>query len=228
MSSRPSLLTHLCLGVAALLSAGQAGANLIDATYGAGVGSFEQGSFVPRGTGSWNFQSLGAGDTSITGWTVGGVGVDWLSEPFYNASQGVHAVDLGWYTGGAGSVAISLPTVAGMGYTLTFDAAAVPGYASYTNQGWVSAGSLGAAFAPAFSAAHDFTGQVYHAQAFQFTALGASTLLTFSATTAGTSYGPVIDNVSVAALPVPEAQSWALMLAGLAALGGLARRRLQR
>ena len=214
-------IAPLTLALACLLGAGGAAADLIDDTYGAGVGSFEQGAFVPHGGGNWNFQSLGAGSTTITGWVVGGVGVDWLGEPFYNASQGVHAVDLGWYDGGAGSVAISLPTVAGMNYTLTFEAAAVPGPA-YTNQGWVSAGTLGAAFSPAWSAAYDFTGQVYHAQAFQFTALAATTLLTFSATTPGTAYGPVIDNVSVLAVPVPEPAAALLLLAGLA---GVALRR---
>lgn len=52
--------------------------NLIDTTYGIGTGSFELGIFVPRGTGNLDFQSLSNGATTMTGWVVGGIGVDWL------------------------------------------------------------------------------------------------------------------------------------------------------
>ena len=77
---------------------------MIDATYGAGVGSFEVGSFAPIGSDNFNFQSLLGGSTTINGWLVGGVGVDWLNKPNYGASDGMHAVDLGYYDGGAGSI----------------------------------------------------------------------------------------------------------------------------
>lgn len=200
--------------------------NLIDATYGAGTGSFEEGTFAPRGTGNLNFQSLDSGSTTMTGWVVGGVGVDWLSEPNYGASDGVHAVDLGWYDGGAGSVSISLATTVGATYALTFDAAAVPRFPSYRNEGTVSAGSLSAGFTPAYSAANDFAGQVFHAQAFQFTATGSTTVLTFAAAVPGTSYGPVVDNVSVTLVsqPVPEPGTYALLLGGLGLLALFRRR----
>ncbi len=207
--------------LAALSTAGPATAsNLIDATYGAGVGSFEVGSFEPIGTGNLNFQSLLGGATTITGWLVGGVGVDWLSEPSYGASDGLHAVDLGYATAGAGSMAISVPTVIGATYALSFDAAAVPGHPAYHNAGTVSAGSLTATFAPAYSPPNDFAGQVFEAQLFSFVATGAHTTLTFGAAVASTAYGPVIDNVSISlsALPVPEpAVAW-LWLAGLTAM----------
>lgn len=204
-------------------------ANLIDATYGAGVGSFEVGNFTPRGTGSNNFQSLPAGAGNITGWTIGGTGIDWLGSPNYKASDGIHAVDLGWYTGGAGSVSIALPTVAGATYSLTFDAAAVSGLPTYTNGGRVTAGSLSsAAFAPAFSGASNFSGQTFYAQSFTFQALSASTLLTIAAATPTTAYGPVIDNVVVdyvsgpAVVPVPATA--ALLASALAAVGSMRRR----
>ena len=201
--------------------------NVIDATYGAGVGSFELGNFVPRGAGNLDFQSLSGGSTTMTGWTVGGVGVDWLDEPAYGASDGVHAVDLGWFDGGAGSVSIVLPTLAGATYALSFDAAAVAGFPTYRNEGTVTAGSLSAAFAPAYSGVSAFTTQVFEVQSFQFTASGTSTVLTFAAAVPGTSYGPVIDNVSVSFIsaPVPEPGTWALMLAGLGLLAAGARRR---
>ena len=129
MMSTRQKTAFVLVSLAALCAAGSASAgNLIDATHGAGVGSFEVGSFAPIGTGNFNFQSLRAGATTITGWLVGGVGVDWLSTPNYGASDGLHAVDLGYYDAGAGSLAISVPTVIGATYDLTFDAAAVPGF----------------------------------------------------------------------------------------------------
>jgi hypothetical protein len=211
--------------LAALCVAGPAAAsNLIDATYGAGVGSFEIGVFTPRAaTGNFNFQSLATNSTTITGWQVGGIGVDWLNEPDYGASDGQHAVDLGWYEGGAGSIAISLPTLVGATYAVSFDAAAVPGFPSYRNEGTVSAGSSTAAFSPAFSVAFDFSGQDFHAQQFSFVATNANTTLTFAAAVLDTSYGPVIDNVSVSLSAVPEPAAAWLWLAGLVAMPALRR-----
>jgi hypothetical protein len=212
------------------LAVSQSGAatNLIDQTYGAGAGSFELGVYVPRGAGLSNFQSLLAGATTLTGWQVGGLGVDWLGTPDYAAADGVHAVDLGYFDVAGGSISVTLPTQVGATYALDFMAAAVSGQSSYTNTGTVSAGSLvGAGFTVPFSAANAFGAQVYVPQSFSFAATGASTVVTISAAVAGTSYGPVIDDVSVTLLSaVPEPGTWALW-----ALGGgllLARRRSAR
>jgi hypothetical protein len=222
----------LALALAATLSAtgAQASApvtNLIDVIYGTGTGSFENGNFVPRGEGSDNFQSLSGSATTMIGWTVGGVGVDWLSTTNYGASDGVHAVDLGWYVGGAGSVSINLTTVQGATYALSFSAAAVSGNPTYTNTGTVSAGSLTANFAPAFSAENAFASQVFYTQSYQFIANSSNTVLTIAAATPGTSYGPVIDDVRVSfvSAPVPEPETYALMLVGLGLVGFAARRR---
>lgn len=207
-----------------------AAVNLIDAAYGAGAGSFELGVFTPRGSGSANFQSLAGGAANIAGWTVGGVGVDWLSTPDYGAQHGAHAVDLGYYVGGAGSIATSIATVKGASYSLTFTAAAVPGFPTYTNGGQVSAGSLaGQVFAPSFSAPNDFAHQVFVNYAFNFIAFGTTTSIAFSASDPRTSYGPVIDQVSVSlvSLPgsVPEPATWAMMILGFGAAGTVIRRR---
>lgn len=226
--------TLLALTLAATLSATSAEAsapvtNLIDATYGIGTGSFELGTFASRGVGSDNFQSLLNGATNIIGWQIGGVGVDWLSTPFYGASDGVHAVDLGWYTGGAGSLSITLPTVQGTTYALSFSAAAISGYPTYTtftNTGTVTAGSLTASFAPTFSAADSWASQVFYTQSYQFIANASNTVLTIAAATPDTLYGPVIDDVKVSfvSAPVPEPETYALMLAGLGLVGFAARR----
>lgn len=211
----------LPLALAAALLCASAGAttNLIDQTYGAGTGSFELGIFVPRGTGLSNFQSLLGGATTLTGWQIGGVGVDWLATPAYAAADGLHAVDLGYFTAGAGSVSATLPTQVGSTYALDFKAAAVPGLPAYTNTGTVSAGSLaGASFTVPFSAANAFGAQVYVPESFNFVATSASTVVTIAAAAPGTGYGPVIDQVSVTLLSaVPEPATWALWMLG----GGL-------
>lgn len=228
MSILPS--TRFATLASLALAASQAGAapNLIDQTHGAGAGSFEVGAFVPRGAGLNNFQSLLAGSTAITGWQIGSVGVDWLGAPDYAAADGLHAVDLGYFDVAGGSISVTLPTQVGATYALDFKATAVPGFPSYTNTGTVSAGSLvGAGFTVPFSAANAFGAQVYFPQSFSFVATGASTVVTIAAAVAGTSYGPVIDQVSVTLLSaVPEPGTWALW-----ALGGgllLARRRAAR
>ncbi len=226
------LLATVAITTALAAAAGpsQAAVNLIDAAYGAGAGSFELGAFTPRGSGMANFQSLTSGATTVTGWTVGGVGVDWLSTPAYAAQDGVHAIDLGYYDSGAGSIATSIATVVGATYSLTFYAAAVPGFPAYTNAGHVSAGSLTSqAFAPPFSALNDFANQVYTPYAFNFTALGTTTAISFSADSIFTGYGPVIDQVSVQLLSlpggVPEPSAWTLMIGGFGLAGAALRRK---
>ena len=230
MSADLRLAIATAMAVAAVGAPAHAATNIIDTTYGAGAGSFELGRFTPLGTGSNNFQSLLAGATSLTGWTIGGVGIDWISTPFYGARDGIHAVDLGYYTGGAGSVSTSIATVTGATYNLAFSAAAVAGLPIYTNAGHVSAGSLAQqAFAPAFSAANNFTNQQYTDYSYNFTALSGVTTIVFSADVPGTGYGPVIDKVSASlvSLPsaVPEPATWTMMLVGFGIVGGAMRKR---
>jgi len=85
----------------------------------------------------------------------------------------------------------------------------------------------GAAFSVPFSAANNFAGQVYQAVNFSFVATAASSILTIAASVPGTSYGLVIDKVSISLVsaPVPEPGSWALFALGLAAFGVVRRRR---
>jgi len=62
------------------------------------------------------------------------------------------------------------------------------------------------------------------AQSWSFTAVAAMTTLEFRSLTQAPQigWGAALDNVSVSA--VPEPAGWALMLAGMALLGGLSRR----
>ena len=93
----------------------------------------------------------------------------------------------------------------------------------------MNAGSLVAAFAPAFSAPYDFTNQIYTDYSFNFVAQGATTSIVFAADNAGTAYGPVIDNVSASFVSapngVPEPKAWAMFISGFGLIGAVARRK---
>ena len=74
-------------------------------------GSFETGPATTR------FTTLDPGSTAMTGWTVGGGGVDYIGG-YWNAQNGSRSVDL---SGGApGSISQTFDTIAGQGYTVTF------------------------------------------------------------------------------------------------------------
>jgi hypothetical protein len=185
--------------------------NIIDTTYGAGAGSFELGAFINNGMG---FMALAPGNTTITGWTVGGPGngVDWLASPGFRADSGLRSIDLQELSNS--SISTVIPTVVGQAYLLTFGAAAISGLNS---DGKVTAGSLvGQPFTAPFSP--NYATQTFATISMSFTATAPATIIRFEATgpvlpacTALVAcYGPVIDTVSVVAVPEPSS---ALLLA---------------
>ena len=213
------------LGAAWGLMPPTANANIIDDTYGAGAGGFELGAFVNDGS---DYMSLPPGDTTITGWTVGGpgAGVDWVTGPTFGVDTGNYALDLQYFT--ASSIATVIPTVANAVYEISFGAAANSSYPS--NTGIVSAGSLvDQLFAAAFS--NDLSTQTFTPFTFLFTATGLITMITFTSNGPNTLYGPVIDsvNVDLVSVPppssVPEPSSIALLLLGGGVLCARARTR---
>ena len=161
------------------------------------------------------YAKVSAGAGSLTGWTVGDTSVDIIKGNF-GAVSGYSIDMLG--TPGPGSIWQSLTTVIGQTYVLQFDMSSNRG-GDNTSQGKeLTIAGLGGASAHSFSA---LTAGVSH-QSYAFTANSTATLLKFSSGPAGYS-GSVLDNVSVTA--VPEPQTYALMLAGLGLVAGIARRR---
>ena len=198
-----------------VMSAPVEAANLIDTTYGVGAGSFELGNFINNGD---DYMSLTPGDgTTLTGWTVGGPGdgVDWITGPRHNVDTGIYALDLQSLS--ASSIFTTIPTVIGNLYQLSFTTATVaPG----TSDGSVSAGSL---VNQSFNAipSNNLATQTFTPFTFQFTATNSTTTVQFASTEPNTTYGPVIDSVSVELVEspsVPEPSSL-LGLLGLGILG---------
>jgi choice-of-anchor C domain-containing protein len=192
---------------AAMLVLGAQGASAVTIQNG----SFESGSINP---GSFTF--LSSGSTVIDGWTVGGAGgVDYIGT-YWNASNGSRSVDLSG--GGIGSLSQLLTgMVIGQQYTITYDLAGNPAGAPTTKHLAVSVGSMGGGLATFNTGILPSTlnNMGWITQSVTFIATASSATLTFLSQD-NTSFGPALDNVTIAATPIPGA----LLLFG-SALGGM-------
>lgn len=163
-------------------------------------GSFELSTAdPPPGT----FSTLSSGSAVIIGWTVGGNGVDYING-FWQASAGTHSLDLSALDTGSISQS-AIITVVGQQYRVTFDMAGNPavGIGNAVKRLTVQA-TGGSAQTNQF----DVTGKTVNnmgwtTMLYDFVATSTTTTLTFTSLE-GSSAGPALDNVSIAAIPVPE------------------------
>ena len=155
------------------------------------------------------------------GWTVASGTVDLIGNGFFDflPGNGVY-VDLDGSTSKAGLLTSpTLNLTGGMTYTATFDLAG--SHRGSTETGTVTFGSATLSYSVA-------SGDGFAATSLSFTPTtsGAYTLSFQNA--GGDNVGALLDNVAVNPAVtglVPEPQTYALMLAGLAAVGMLSRRR---
>jgi choice-of-anchor C domain-containing protein len=211
---------YLYLGAIAAMvgTAGAAGAVTIV------NGSFELGTDPGAG-----YLSVAAGSSAITGWTVGGFGVDYIGG-FWQASDGVRSVDLSLLSAGSLSQAVS--TVAGQVYTVTFDLSGNPDGAPASKTLVVSVGGSLPLIQPyLLGPTNTHENMNWSTYSYTFTAFSSSSTLVFSSADFSP-YGPALDNVSIVEggdgnpLPtVPEPASWALMIVGFGLVGIASRRR---
>lgn len=223
---RPCLRT-LTVALAVLL-VGTAHANLLV------NGSFEDGVFVNQGN---QTMSLAPGSSVIAGWTVLTDATAWINagNPFgLAASDGSRFLDLTNYSAGApfAGLSQSFATTAGATYTLSFD---LGGSNAWGRPDALIARAAGTSttFTTGPASATTPNNDWYH-ESMTFTATGETTTLTLQGSAGGNYIG--LDNVVVDLLSgpgltpdpvpaIPEPSTWALMLAGLAVIGGAARRR---
>jgi len=176
-------------------------------------GSFETG--VNPGS----FTTIGNGDsTSIFGWTVGGLGVDYIGS-YWQAADGDRSIDLSGNDKGSISQMLTGLTV-GQTYQVMFALAGNPDGGASTKVAVASDGGSQSSvfFFPQGSNTHQNMG--WTNQVFTFKATGTTANLTFSATQFD-AYGPALDNVSISA--VPEPATWAMMIIGFGGVGSMLR-----
>ncbi len=211
---------------AALCTAGAAGAqaNLLV------NGSFESGAFVNQGSVT---MQVAAGSTLITGWTVVTDTTAWIGagNPWgLAASDGSFFLDLTNYQSGAPFAGLSqtIATTPGATYSLTFELGS-SNFWGRPSAVVASAGGTSATFSSGTTGGNNDWAQ----ETMQFVATSASTVVVLQGT-AGANYigldNAAVEFVSGPGVPppvtaIPEPGTWALMLAGVAVLGALMRRR---
>jgi len=186
-------------------------------------GSFELGTLVNDGN---HAQTFNPGPTNITGWAAVGRQVTWIDagNPFFlTAQDGNRFLDLTAYITGApfGGVTQSIATSPGQEYELSF-------YLGSYTQRWggppVSILATAGGASQPFTVATTSTTSTWTPFSMLFTATSANTAITLTGA-AGVQYIG-LDNVAVDAVPEPGA--YAIVAAGLALLGLMSRRRLER
>lgn len=186
-------------------------------------GSFEDlGGVSLQGWGGYTF---GAGySETLPGWAIaaGSVDVTTNGSSWGPAFVGLNSVDLnGW---DAGTLSQSFATEIGKIYQVSFafsrNAVGAPDQA--TALVTAGNGSLQIVAPNDVSRFGSAAAMKWEQASFQFTATGTLSTLSFQATVPGNG-GVFLDAVNVSAVPEPE--TYALMLAGLGAVGFVARRR---
>ncbi len=173
-------------------------------------GSFEEDAQADKTWSTYN---------SLAGGWIGMTNIELRNNVFGKAQDGVNFVELDTKTNM--SMKQTLTSLATSEYLLSFWYSARPGTTAITNGLEYTLGDLkGEVFPTAIVGTSSpnvwqhFTGKVF---------LAGNTDLVFKAIGTSDSLGTSLDNVSVTA--VPEAETYAMMLAGLGLMGSIVRRR---
>jgi choice-of-anchor C domain-containing protein len=186
------------------MTAGARAVTLLDGSFETGAGTIPTGLYTTV-----------AGGSSIGTWKVTGGGVEWVGT-YWSAANGIASVDLDGNSPGGIREPISGLTV-GQEYAVTFDLSGNPDGGPTLKQVAVKVGSSPVSYFSYQLGLATHANMAYIPETLGFTATGATEVLSFASYKTPGAYGPVIDNVSVSA--VPEPATWAMMLLGFAGLG---------
>ena len=162
-------------------------------------GSFELGTAPNAAIG---FTALGAGAPDITGWTIGHAGVDYIGTA-WQASDGARSVDMSNLDAGSLSQELNGLTI-GQDYTVSFDMAGNPTGSPALKTMQVSVSGVLPKLYAFDVTGHDKDNMGWARFVYTFTATATSGTLEFLSLV-HTANGPALDNVSIAATPIPGA-----------------------
>ena len=182
---RSSIVSAALAFVASIAMAGSA-----FAFSGVSNGSFETGTFTAN-----PFDTLPAGSTALTDWTVDSGSIDWVGT-YWQAADPSRSIDLNGNETGA--ISQILTTTIGNTYVVTFDLSGNPDGPPTAKT--LTVGATGAPTAvytfDTAAAGNTLADMMWVEQTYAFLAMSSSTVLTFTSTTAGP-WGPALDNVNV-------------------------------
>ncbi|MEO8922655.1 MAG: DUF642 domain-containing protein [Caldimonas sp.] len=219
------------LGVAFVLASGGASAQVAN-------GSFES-PVVPSG----GFANFVVGSSGIPGWTVvgpAGAVVSIVSTTFgqngvsFQAQSGAQWLDLtGDGSNSSEGVSQAATTIAGHQYEVTFFVGNTTGGSIFGTTSTVNLAVNGVQAFSAVNSMTDATGLSWQQFAYDFVATGTSTTLALSNGDPGGDNSNGLDNVAFidqgpVTAPVPEPETYTMMIAGFAALGFAVRKRKAR
>lgn len=186
----------------------------------AGAATITNGSFEDHTAFSGGFTTLGTGSSALTGWTIDSGSVDLIGS-YWEAAEGVNSVDT---SGGApGKISTTITDlIIGSRYLLSFDIAANPDGAPEAKNLLVDVAGATNTVAANRSDSTRPSPMNWRTVTLGFTATDTSEVLSF-ASDSGTAFGPALDNVRIAAVPLPATLPLALI--GFGALGMLRRRK---
>ena len=193
------------------------GLGALTLTTQANAQAFVNGSFEAdaQATGTWNIYP------NLTGWTGGPAGIELRNNVAGAAYDGNNYVELDTT---ANSLASQAVTTVGQLYTLSFAYSARENVAPASNG--IEAYWNGSLLA-SLTGQGGPSGNNWSLYSYQVIGTSPVSLLEFRAVGTSDSYGGSLDAVSLTS-PVPEPETYALLLAGLGLLGFAARRRRQR
>ncbi len=219
------------LGVAFLLATGGANAQVAN-------GSFEAPP-VPPGS----YTEFVVGSSAIPGWTVvgpAGTAVAIVSTTFtqngvsFQAQSGAQWLDLtGSGSNASEGVSQAAATIAGHQYEVTFFVGNTTGGSIFGTTSTVNLAVNGVQSFSAVNSMINATALSWQQFAYDFVATGTSTTLVLSNGDPGGDNSNGLDNIALldrgsVTSPVPEPETYAMMIAGFAALGLATRRRKAR
>jgi hypothetical protein len=155
----------------------------------------------------------------VNGWTVGDGTVDLVGTGFFNFYPGNgNYVDLDGSTSNAGVLSRSLTLTGGTTYTASFSL----GGSTRGDSNLVDVG-----FGTSLASFTLLSSDPLATQSLSFTPLSSGSYSLSFANFGGDNLGAILDNVVVSTPAIPEPETYALMLAGLGAVGYASRRRKQ-